>query len=236
MSAHERPSPEEMVAKSIARHRAEAGLTYEALADRMKAQGVSIHPSAIQKTEKSGRKVSIAEMVAYAAIFGIPVESLWGGESQDAGLSAAWRDYNAAERVLKIARYVQHEYESLIENVRRVASSSPEMTQRLQEQLASATKFHRDRLYKELSYDRPAMDGEGNWEMTDEGTVWIWEHPTEDLISRRLEENLPAEIVAARDALKKPHLDSDRDGWHPSDSYKTQDDFDDREVAITNEQ
>lgn len=226
MSASGKFSPEEMVAAAIARHRTEAGLTYEALADRMKAQGVAIHPSAIQKSEKSGRKVSIAEMVAYAAIFGVPVESLWGGESQDVGLSAAWRDFNAAERVLKIAQHVRREYEALIENVRRVASGSPEMTEKLQDQLASAVKFHRERLYEQLSYSHPALDEEGNQLLHEEGgPVWIYEHPSEEMIDRRLEADLPTDIAAARDALRAPTTDSDNELARPYLLYTSKDDF-----------
>ncbi|SDP74029.1 hypothetical protein SAMN04487914_13236 [Arthrobacter sp. ok909] len=226
MSTLGKPSPEEMVATAIARHRTESGLTYEALADRMKAHGVTIHPSAIQKSEKSGRKVSIAEMVAYAAIFGVPVESLWGGESQDAGLSAAWRDFNAAERVLKIAQHVRREYESLIENVRRVASDSPEMAQRLQEQLDSATKFHRNRLYEQLSYSHPSLDEEGNQLTHEEGSpIWIYEHPSEEFISRQLEADLPTDIAAARDALKEPTADSGDELARPYLVYRHKDDF-----------
>lgn len=40
--------------------------------------GIRIHPSALQKTGKSGRKATIKEMLAYSRVFEIPVQQLWG--------------------------------------------------------------------------------------------------------------------------------------------------------------
>lgn len=132
-------TPEQKVAATIVRHRNEMGLTYEQLAERMRLEGVNIHQSAIQKTEKSGRRVNIDEMVAYAKVFGIPVEELWGGTGQDAEVAAGWQALLSAETLSAIAGFARRNYDDEIGKIRAKAEKNP----KLREQIESRLTKHR---------------------------------------------------------------------------------------------
>ncbi|WPR65241.1 helix-turn-helix transcriptional regulator [Glutamicibacter protophormiae] len=69
---------ETIVAQKIADMRASRKLTYQQLADLMRSEGVEIHPSAIQKSEKSGRQMKLSELMAITRIFGISIGDLLG--------------------------------------------------------------------------------------------------------------------------------------------------------------
>lgn len=64
---------DELFAHRLNELRTAAGMTYETLSQEMLTRGVAIHPSAIQKTEKGGRKVTLQELVTYSHIFATPV-------------------------------------------------------------------------------------------------------------------------------------------------------------------
>ena len=53
---------EQRVAKKIREIREAKELSYHALAEQMKAVGCDIHHSAIQKTEKAGRRTTVDEL------------------------------------------------------------------------------------------------------------------------------------------------------------------------------
>jgi transcriptional regulator with XRE-family HTH domain len=129
---------EERVAMSLTRLRTEAGLTYEGLAQQLMGMGIRIHPSAIQKTEKSGRKASIKEMVAYARVFKVPVQSLWGGADDESNFSSVMRDLSAAERLLDIVQYVECEYSKLMANIGNEVESNPQLRRELVQDLQNA--------------------------------------------------------------------------------------------------
>ncbi|WP_087874123.1 helix-turn-helix domain-containing protein [Arthrobacter globiformis] len=129
-------TPEQKVAATIVRHRKEKDLTYEQLAERMALEGVNIHQSAIQKTEKSGRRVNIDEMVAYAKVFGIPVEALWGGTGQEAEVAAGWQALLGAETLHTIAAFARRNYEDEIARVRAKAEKNPELREHIEARLA----------------------------------------------------------------------------------------------------
>ncbi len=103
-------TPEEKVAVSVGKHRTAKGLTYEQLSALMRVEGVQIHPSAIQKTEKSGRKPTISEITAYASVFGVPIESLWGGESRSLGVDVAKSDLKYLTELRQILNDVRDRY------------------------------------------------------------------------------------------------------------------------------
>lgn len=103
-------TPEEKVAVSIGQHRTAKGLTYEQLSALMRVEGVQIHPSAIQKTEKSGRKPTISEINAYASVFGVPIESLWGGEPRSIGVDVAKADLKYLTELRQILNDVRDRY------------------------------------------------------------------------------------------------------------------------------
>jgi transcriptional regulator with XRE-family HTH domain len=128
-------TPEETVAASIARHRTDMGLTYEQLAERMRLEGVSVHQSAIQKTEKSGRRVSIDEMVAYAKVFGIPVEELWGGMGQEAEVAAGWQALLGAETLHTIAEFARRSYDDEVRRIQAKAGKNPKLRENIESRL-----------------------------------------------------------------------------------------------------
>lgn len=115
------------------------GLTYEQLSERMQLEGVSIHQSAIQKTEKSGRRVSIDEMVAYAKIFGIPVEELWGGTGQDAELAAGWQALIDAETLSSLMEYTQRKYGEMLRGVQEKAGRNAKLKGQIESRLENAS-------------------------------------------------------------------------------------------------
>lgn len=67
---------EEVLAEKLQALRLANGWTYELTAQRLAERGVTIHPSAIQKTEKAGRGVTLSELSAYSRIYGIPIGTL----------------------------------------------------------------------------------------------------------------------------------------------------------------
>lgn len=67
---------ERIMAERIERERTERGMTYEALAKQMEAVGCAIQPSAIQKIEKSGRRIVVDEALAFSLVFDIPIAEL----------------------------------------------------------------------------------------------------------------------------------------------------------------
>jgi transcriptional regulator with XRE-family HTH domain len=129
-------TPEQQVAATIVKYRNEMGLTYEQLAERMRLEGVTIHQSAIQKTEKSGRRVNIDEMVAYAKVFGIPVEALWGGTGQEAEAAAGWQSLLGAETLSAIAQFTQRSYRDEVASIRAKAQKNPKLRENIESRLA----------------------------------------------------------------------------------------------------
>jgi transcriptional regulator with XRE-family HTH domain len=125
-------TPEQTVAATIADRRTQMGLTYEQLAERMRLEGVNIHQSAIQKTEKSGRRTTIDEMVAYAKVFGIPVEELWGGTGQEAEVAAGWQALLGAEKLSTIANFARRSYREEIARITEKAANSPKLREAIE--------------------------------------------------------------------------------------------------------
>lgn len=123
---------EQEFAKSIASHRKRLGLTYEQLADRMKAIGCDIQASGIQKTEKSGRRVTVEELVGYSKVFGIPVSGLLD-LSEQLPTKVVWRDLIAAEGLRTVLETVNSEYHRAADHVRKEAESNPELRDHIQE-------------------------------------------------------------------------------------------------------
>jgi transcriptional regulator with XRE-family HTH domain len=181
------PTPEEKVAENLERLRTEAGLTYDGLAQKLLGMGIRIHPSAIQKTEKSGRKATIKEMVAYARVFKIPVQRLWGDYAPGEEVIAAQRDLTSAERVLKIGKLVRSEYEQIIRGVAEQAVDHPSIAHDLEIQVTGAVAKIVLLGRKERGEEPGVLYTEG------------WEH-AQSLISD--EKELPVELETALDCLK----------------------------------
>ena len=74
---------EKGVAARIQQLREDAGLSYQDLAEQMKAVGCTIHPSGIQKTEKSGRRITVDELMGYARAFDVSTAKILGEPAVD---------------------------------------------------------------------------------------------------------------------------------------------------------
>ena len=69
---------EKALARRVAHERESRGMSYEGLASRMTKAGCPIQASAIYKIEKADppRRITVDELVAFAQVFGVPVEQL----------------------------------------------------------------------------------------------------------------------------------------------------------------
>lgn len=91
---------------NIIRYRKGLGLTYEDMAERMRAVGCEIHFSGVQKTEKSGRRITVEELAAYALVFGVGPDTLMGlpnSEPETASLKARIRLLQLSEEIRNLA-------------------------------------------------------------------------------------------------------------------------------------
>ncbi|WP_423184295.1 helix-turn-helix domain-containing protein [Arthrobacter sp. NyZ413] len=183
------PTPEEMVAVNLERLRTDAGLTYEGLAQKLMGMGIRIHPSAIQKTEKSGRKATIKEMLAYARVFKIPVEKLWGGYAPSEEVTSAHRDLAAAETILKISKQVRHEYELIVESVCEQAVRYDVVRQELEGVVVQAA-------FRLVLEERFSKDDKRS-----ELSIVGWEQAA-DLLGE-LEGEIPIDVETALDCLER---------------------------------
>ena len=174
------PTPEEKVAENLERLRTEAGLTYEGLAQKLMGMGIRIHPSAIQKTEKSGRKATIKEMLAYSRLFNIPVQQLWGGYAPSDDAITAQRDLAAAEKILKIQKQVRQEYDHSIRAIAELAIKDDSVRRDLEVRLV-----HQAMTVIEVSRDAGT-------------TIYGWEHALSVL---RSASDVPIDVETAIDCL-----------------------------------
>ena len=87
---------EEYLAQNIAMIREEKGWSYEGLARRLTDVGYPMHPSALHKIEKlrPRRRITVNELVAFSAVFQVPIEDLLVDPSvrMDAAAKAAIED------------------------------------------------------------------------------------------------------------------------------------------------
>lgn len=109
MSIPKSKTIEENLAKKLTALRSANGWTYEQLAARMLEHGIPTHPSAIQKSEKSGRKVTLSELVAYSRIYGTPLAQLLDVDATVLD-KQAWVDAAEVERLAT----------ELVEHLRRI--------------------------------------------------------------------------------------------------------------------
>lgn len=106
--------------------REEAGLSYQQLADRMKAVGCDIYPSGIQKTEKAGRRITVEELVGYARAFDVSLMELLGDSPTD-NLGELWGVYMGLERLSNVKRAVGQEYGEALREIQASARENPEL-------------------------------------------------------------------------------------------------------------
>lgn len=143
---------EKQLAANITKYRKQRGLTYEGLADRMKTAGCEIHFSGIQKSEKSGRRITVEELAAYSIALDIPVLDLLGLGATDAAAQQGVSDFYAATRVQQIGLMITNQYWEMIHPLREQAAGNSELRTQIQERLDQETAYIRDQ------YSKPGQD------------------------------------------------------------------------------
>jgi transcriptional regulator with XRE-family HTH domain len=103
---------EDNVARRIAQERARLGWSYEGLAERMTLVGCPIQPSGLYKIEKQGRRITVAELVAFSLVFATDVVELLEDPELVADEAAkelvkAWHAAKEQERAA-LHRIVEH--------------------------------------------------------------------------------------------------------------------------------
>ena len=155
------------------------GWTYEQLAQKMTDAGAAMWPSSIQKTIKSGRRITIDELIGYARAFETTPESLlqYGGQ-REPRTQETWRDLIAAEELQIILRTTRTVYDDKIRGVRIEAARNAELRREIEARrdrhLKSAEREAREEAERDGSdvstpaalaqyigdgkfYDRPAL-------------------------------------------------------------------------------
>jgi transcriptional regulator with XRE-family HTH domain len=188
---------ERQVAEAIEELMKLHGWTYEQLAQKMTDAGAAIWPSSIQKTIKSGRRITVDELIGYARAFETTPESMlqYGGK-REPRTQESWRDLIAAEDLQIILRTTQTLYNDKIRGVQTEAARNAELRREIE--------ARRDRHRK--SAEREAKE-EAKRDGADVSTPQALAQYIEDgKFYRR-----PA-LVACEDALKRQHRTRTRAG------------------------
>ncbi|WP_193086452.1 helix-turn-helix domain-containing protein [Brevibacterium aurantiacum] len=143
---------EDKLAARIAELRDRNDLTYQQLADRMKAGGTQIHPSAIQKAEKAGRRVPVGELVAYARAFDMDLSELLGVSDKDQ-LTRVWQTYIGVERLGNVLHHARSEYDDAVSEVRESAKQSPELAAAIKDRRAKYFSTYRQKAIQQAAND-----------------------------------------------------------------------------------
>lgn len=130
---------EAQLARTITDLRKDAGLTYEHLAEKMRAVGCDIHASGIQKTEKSGRRITVDELIGYSRALELPVESLLDSGKLMATTREFWRDLIAAEDFQTLVAYAGRKYLSMVRSIRQEAARNAELRGHITDRLKKYT-------------------------------------------------------------------------------------------------
>ncbi|WP_026820185.1 helix-turn-helix domain-containing protein [Arthrobacter castelli] len=128
------------LASTIARLRTDvAKLTYEELAERMRAVGCDIHASGIQKTEKSGRRITVDELIGYSRALEVPVDSLLDSGNLTTTTREFLRDLIAAENFQLLLSFTRRTYEDMVKRIREEAAKNPELRRHIEDRLKKYT-------------------------------------------------------------------------------------------------
>ncbi|WGH91435.1 helix-turn-helix transcriptional regulator [Auritidibacter ignavus] len=112
---------EQRVAERVRELREAKGLSYHALAAQMKAVGCEIYPSAIQKTEKAGRRITVDELVGYARALNVSINELLGQNPQTEKLKESQRQahQNALQFLDNLRDQLEHDHQQTMVNLYR---------------------------------------------------------------------------------------------------------------------
>lgn len=135
---------EKQLASNITHYRKQRGLTYEALADRMKVAGCEIHFSGIQKSEKSGRRITVEELAAYSIALDVPVLDLLGLSESNAAVQQGMSDFYAAAQVQHIGLMITSQYWEMIKPLQKLISTNDELRSHIQERVDQEEIYIRD--------------------------------------------------------------------------------------------
>lgn len=179
---------EQGLARRVEEERLKRGFTYDALAARMTELGCAIQPSALQKIEKSGRRIVVDEAVALAMVFRIPLNE-WLMSPEERAEAEGWSAFVAAGEALNDARYAWATYLDLIEEVRVQATASDALRKRIDEYREAARAKIAGELREQAILDEERFPAAG-------AAFDSW-----------VEENATPAMVAARDALSSAPID-----------------------------
>jgi transcriptional regulator with XRE-family HTH domain len=164
------------------------GWTYEQLSQKMTDAGAAMWPSSIQKTIKSGRRITVDELIGYARAFETTPESLlqYGGK-REPRTQESWRDLIAAEDLQFILRTTRGLYDDKIRGVQNEAAHNAELRREIGARLDRHTKNAEREAREHATRDRVDVS-------------------TPDALARYMKEwgydNGPS-LVACRDALRR---------------------------------
>ena len=143
------------LATRIGQLREAAGWSYQQLADRMKAVGCEIHPSGIQKTEKSGRRVTVDEMMGYARAFDMSASELLEETPTD-DRGELWSAYIGLEHLSNALRAVRREYGHALRKFRDRAGGDDVLMQAIRERHDRHLATHTEEARRQA--DRDGID------------------------------------------------------------------------------
>lgn len=141
---------EKELADRIREHRGR--MSYKQLADRMEAAGCAIYPSAIQRTEKSGRRITVDELVAYSRVFDVSTSALLG-EAPPEGTDELWGMYIGLERLAAVNRVVQNQYADALGEMRSSVQDKPKLVKMIQDRHDSELGVQERRARRDAAND-----------------------------------------------------------------------------------
>lgn len=124
---------ESALARRIAQEREAKGMSFRALAIQMEHRGCPINSSALLRIEKGERRITVDELLAFAEVFGVPVERMllapelaaredliklldvWNSAALE--MDAARERHEAASEILKAKVQVEPELQPILEAV-----------------------------------------------------------------------------------------------------------------------
>ncbi|XAS66557.1 helix-turn-helix transcriptional regulator [Micrococcaceae bacterium Sec5.7] len=172
------------MASTIANLRKEKGWTYEELAERMESVGCKIHPSGIQKTEKSGRRITVDEFIGYSRAFEVPIEALIDARMPQPSTKEFWRTLLAAEEFYRLYSYAHRSYREMILDVQKEAAVNAELRDRILERFRGHLAMEEKKAREMAAQDDVDVTTDQKFE------TYLWDHYA------------TASMFTARDVLK----------------------------------
>lgn len=161
---------ETQMAATIANLRKKKGWTYEELAERMEAVGCKIHPSGIQKTEKSGRRITVDELIGYSRALEVPIEALIDARMPKPSTKEFWRTLLAAEEFYQLQQAAARSYLDMVRAIQAEAASNTELREAIADRLKSHTAMQEKRAREMAEQDEVDISTDAKFQKY----LWEW--------------------------------------------------------------